>query len=179
MQPPYPPRPLPSPGASAALTCVSILWVFLLPPVGVALRGAPISVVLLNFLLTLLGWFPGVIHALCVIGLIGGAEEAAWQQQQQQQAYQLGAMQASAAAAGGQQPGLAVPPPPRRQPQQQQHAPSLPQQQQQQQAAAPAAPPTAASAPTPSPAPTAEAPGSHAVPAGKPGGPGAINYPKV
>lgn len=68
-----PPRPLPSPEASAALTCVSILWVFLLPPVGVALRGAPCSVVLLNLLLTMLGWFPGVIHALCVIGLIGKA----------------------------------------------------------------------------------------------------------
>ena len=68
---PPPPRPLPSPEASAALTCVSILWVFLLPPVGVALRGAPCSVVLLNLLLTILGWFPGVIHALCVIGLIG------------------------------------------------------------------------------------------------------------
>ena len=68
---PPPPRPLPSPQASAALTCVSILWVFLLPPVGVALRGAPCSVVLLNLLLTLLCWFPGVIHALCVIGLIG------------------------------------------------------------------------------------------------------------
>ena len=184
-----PPRPLPSPGASAALTCISVLWAILLPPVGVALRGAPCSVVLLNLLLTLLCWFPGVIHALCVIGLIGGAEEAAWQRQQQQQAYQLGAMQASAAGgappppprppyhfSGGYQPGMAVPPPPppayayrQQQQQQQQQAPPLPQEQ---------APPAAA-APTPSPAPTPEAPGTHAIPAAKPGGPGAINYPKV
>jgi uncharacterized membrane protein YqaE (UPF0057 family) len=55
-----------------------VLWAVLLPPVGVALRGAPCSVVLLNLLLTLLCWFPGVIHALCVIGMIGGADEAAW-----------------------------------------------------------------------------------------------------
>ena len=76
--PPPPPRPLPSPEASVALTCISVLWAVLLPPVGVALRGAPCSVVLLNLLLTLLCWFPGVIHALCVIGMIGGADEAAW-----------------------------------------------------------------------------------------------------
>jgi len=56
------------------LTCVSVLWAFLLPPVAVALRGAPCSVIMLNALLTFFLWAPGVIHALCVIGLIGEME---------------------------------------------------------------------------------------------------------
>jgi hypothetical protein len=31
------------------------MWAFLLPPVGVALRGAPLPIVLINLLFTLLG----------------------------------------------------------------------------------------------------------------------------
>lgn len=38
-----------------ALTCISLMWAFLLPPVGVALRGAPLPIVLINVLFTLLG----------------------------------------------------------------------------------------------------------------------------
>jgi len=49
-------RPTPSRPTPTALTCISLLWAFLIPPVGVALRGAPLVVVLINLLLTLLGW---------------------------------------------------------------------------------------------------------------------------
>ncbi|MDG1894807.1 MAG: YqaE/Pmp3 family membrane protein [Fuerstiella sp.] len=39
---------------------------FLLPPVAVLLCGKPLLRVL-NLILTLLGWIPGVIHALLVV----------------------------------------------------------------------------------------------------------------
>jgi len=42
------------------------LLAFLLPPVAVLLVGKPIQA-LLNLVLTVLGWVPGVIHALIVI----------------------------------------------------------------------------------------------------------------
>lgn len=38
----------------------------ILPPVAVLLTGKPIQA-LLNLLLTLLGWFPGAIHAVLVV----------------------------------------------------------------------------------------------------------------
>ena len=37
-----------------------------LPPVAVLLKGKPVQAVL-NLLLTLLGWIPGVIHAVLVV----------------------------------------------------------------------------------------------------------------
>ncbi|MCP4175976.1 MAG: YqaE/Pmp3 family membrane protein [Fuerstiella sp.] len=40
--------------------------IFLLPPVAVLLRGKPLLSVL-NLILTLSGWIPGVIHALLII----------------------------------------------------------------------------------------------------------------
>lgn len=42
------------------------LLAILLPPVAVLLCGKPIQAVL-NLVLTLLGWLPGVIHALFVV----------------------------------------------------------------------------------------------------------------
>ncbi len=39
---------------------------FVLPPLAVLLVGKPIQA-LLNLVLTLLGWVPGIIHALIVI----------------------------------------------------------------------------------------------------------------
>ena len=42
------------------------LLAILLPPVAVLLTGKPIQA-LLNLVLTLLGWIPGVIHALFVV----------------------------------------------------------------------------------------------------------------
>ena len=38
----------------------------LLPPVAVLLTGKP-AVAIINFFLTLLGWIPGVVHALFVV----------------------------------------------------------------------------------------------------------------
>ncbi|QTD40597.1 YqaE/Pmp3 family membrane protein [Sporosarcina sp. Te-1] len=38
----------------------------ILPPVAVLLSGKPIQA-LLNLLLTILGWFPGAIHAVLVV----------------------------------------------------------------------------------------------------------------
>lgn len=42
------------------------LLAILLPPVAVLLCGKPVQAVL-NLVLTLLGWLPGVIHALFVV----------------------------------------------------------------------------------------------------------------
>lgn len=42
------------------------LLAIILPPVAVLLTGKPIQA-LLNLVLTLLGWIPGVIHALFVV----------------------------------------------------------------------------------------------------------------
>lgn len=39
---------------------------FLLPPLAVLLCGKPL-LALLNLLLTILGWVPGIIHALLVV----------------------------------------------------------------------------------------------------------------
>lgn len=46
---------------------IKIIFAFLLPPVGVFLEVGPTVHFWLNILLTLLGWLPGVIHALYVI----------------------------------------------------------------------------------------------------------------
>lgn len=42
------------------------LLCIVLPPVAVLLKGKPVQAVL-NLLLTLLSWFPGVIHAILVV----------------------------------------------------------------------------------------------------------------
>lgn len=46
---------------------VRILLGLLLPPVGVFLTSGISTALLINILLTLLGWLPGSIHALWVI----------------------------------------------------------------------------------------------------------------
>lgn len=76
------PPPRPTTRASltpppSALTCVSLMWAILLPPVGVALRGAPAPIVLINLLFTMLGYLPGQIHAILTIAMMGSAEQAA------------------------------------------------------------------------------------------------------
>lgn len=43
------------------------LLAIILPPVAVLLTGKPIQA-LLNLLLCILGWIPGVVHALVVVG---------------------------------------------------------------------------------------------------------------
>ncbi|CAG8498159.1 hypothetical protein C2G38_2008969 [Gigaspora rosea] len=50
----------------AADFCEVILAI-LLPPVAVFLKRGCSTDLLINILLTLLGWIPGVIHAMCVI----------------------------------------------------------------------------------------------------------------
>lgn len=42
------------------------LVAILLPPVAVLMKGKPIQAAL-NLLLTLLGWIPGIIHAVLVV----------------------------------------------------------------------------------------------------------------
>ncbi len=46
---------------------IRILLAFLLPPLGVFLQVGPGLHFWLNILLTLMGWLPGIIHALWVI----------------------------------------------------------------------------------------------------------------
>ena len=46
---------------------VRILLAFLLPPLGVFLQVGLGVQFWINILLTLLGWFPGIIHALYII----------------------------------------------------------------------------------------------------------------
>lgn len=48
-------------------TFVSLLLAFFLPPVGVVMKRGVGGALLLNVVLTLLGWFPGAIHALWAI----------------------------------------------------------------------------------------------------------------
>ena len=52
---------------NCATVCNAILAIFL-PPLGVGLAVGCTSELLLNVLLTLLGWIPGVIHAFYIIG---------------------------------------------------------------------------------------------------------------
>ncbi len=47
--------------------CCKVIWAWLLPPVAVFLETGCGCAFLLNILLTILGWLPGVIHAYCVI----------------------------------------------------------------------------------------------------------------
>lgn len=75
------------------------MWAFLLPPVGVALRGAPLPIVMINLLFTLLGWLPGCIHAIITIAMMGSAEQAAAAQMQSQQQYIAGYQAANGGAA--------------------------------------------------------------------------------
>jgi uncharacterized membrane protein YqaE (UPF0057 family) len=49
------------------MTALQVLLSILLPPLGVFLTVGLGSTFLINVLLTLLGWLPGVIHALWVI----------------------------------------------------------------------------------------------------------------
>lgn len=46
---------------------VKIILAILLPPVGVFLATGVSLALLINILLTLLGWLPGVIHAIWII----------------------------------------------------------------------------------------------------------------
>jgi uncharacterized membrane protein YqaE (UPF0057 family) len=46
---------------------IQIIAAIVLPPVGVFLTTGVGSALLINILLTLLGWIPGVIHALWII----------------------------------------------------------------------------------------------------------------
>ncbi|MFZ3578911.1 YqaE/Pmp3 family membrane protein [Virgibacillus sp. DJP39] len=45
---------------------MSYILAVLLPPVAVLFTGRPVQV-LINVLLTIIGWIPGVIHALYVV----------------------------------------------------------------------------------------------------------------
>lgn len=49
------------------MTFVEILLSFFLPPLGVFLAYGVSGTLIINILLTLLGWLPGVIHAFWVI----------------------------------------------------------------------------------------------------------------
>ncbi|XP_004347463.2 hypothetical protein CAOG_04716 [Capsaspora owczarzaki ATCC 30864] len=49
-------------------TFLLFLISFFLPPVGVLIVAGCGQIFLLNILLTLLGWIPGVIHAFYIIG---------------------------------------------------------------------------------------------------------------
>jgi uncharacterized membrane protein YqaE (UPF0057 family) len=44
-----------------------IFWAIFLPPLAVFLEKGCGSALVLNIILTLLGWLPGQIHAFCVI----------------------------------------------------------------------------------------------------------------
>lgn len=48
------------------MSILTIILSILLPPVAVALKHGIGSTLLISILLTLLGWLPGVIHALIV-----------------------------------------------------------------------------------------------------------------
>lgn len=53
------------------MTLTEILLAVLLPPVAVLLRAGAGVQLLLNIILTILGWIPGVIHALWVLSSRG------------------------------------------------------------------------------------------------------------
>jgi len=46
---------------------IRLVFAFLFPPLGVALQVGLTQHFWINCILTLLGWFPGVLHALYVI----------------------------------------------------------------------------------------------------------------
>jgi uncharacterized membrane protein YqaE (UPF0057 family) len=46
---------------------IQIIAAIVLPPVGVFLSTGVSSALVINILLTLLGWIPGVIHALWIL----------------------------------------------------------------------------------------------------------------
>ncbi|KAF2171190.1 hypothetical protein M409DRAFT_18307 [Zasmidium cellare ATCC 36951] len=46
---------------------VKIVFAFILPPLGVFLERGCGADFLINILLTILGWIPGIIHALYII----------------------------------------------------------------------------------------------------------------
>lgn len=46
---------------------VAVVCAFFLPPVGVLLGGGELGDLLINIILTLFFWVPGVLHALWVI----------------------------------------------------------------------------------------------------------------
>lgn len=46
---------------------INVIVSILIPPVGVFMNMGISQALLINVLLTLLGWFPGVIHALWII----------------------------------------------------------------------------------------------------------------
>jgi uncharacterized membrane protein YqaE (UPF0057 family) len=53
------------------MTLTEILLAVLLPPVAVLLRAGVGVQLLLNIILTILGWIPGAIHALWVLSSRG------------------------------------------------------------------------------------------------------------
>ncbi|NJR51311.1 MAG: YqaE/Pmp3 family membrane protein [Leptolyngbyaceae cyanobacterium CSU_1_3] len=46
---------------------IRIVFCILVPPIGVFLTAGVSSALLINILLTLLGWLPGVIHAIWLL----------------------------------------------------------------------------------------------------------------
>ena len=53
--------------AKLKMKIINVIAAILLPPLGVFLTMGVSQALLINVLLTLLGWIPGVIHALWVI----------------------------------------------------------------------------------------------------------------
>ncbi|KAK9381709.1 uncharacterized protein V2V93DRAFT_367646 [Kockiozyma suomiensis] len=53
--------------AFTASDIIKIILAFILPPLGVFLETGCNSDLLINVVLTCLGWFPGILHALYVI----------------------------------------------------------------------------------------------------------------
>lgn len=49
------------------MTVLEFIIVFLFPPLAVAMRTGVGGKFFVNLLLTILGWFPGVIHAFIVL----------------------------------------------------------------------------------------------------------------
>lgn len=55
---------------------IRIIFAILLPPVGVFLQVGFGAHFWINIVLTLLGYFPGLIHAVWIIGRVGPGPEA-------------------------------------------------------------------------------------------------------
>jgi uncharacterized membrane protein YqaE (UPF0057 family) len=61
------------------------LMCFLIPPVGVAMKGHGAGQIILNIILTLIWWLPGMIHAFAIPDLTKQQASAQAQSQNQQQ----------------------------------------------------------------------------------------------
>lgn len=56
--------------------CCKVTMAWLLPPIAVFMETGCSCALALNILLTILGWFPGMVHAYCVILHCGEEKEA-------------------------------------------------------------------------------------------------------